>query len=205
MMTGRRLGGFVGLLLLYYIGLAVIPRPVFRQSYARGFRAATGALFGYFPPNGLTRFEAPDIATTIQDSAVRFKNRRTGMVSPPIGFSAWLMGYLPLAALVALTLATPVPWSRRWKALGWGVLWIHVFVLLRVFTLVLFGFCGPPPVGLFYPGPFWAQVIEITSNIIGVSPVTTFVVPILIWIVVCFRREDWESILAPGSTDTARP
>ena len=195
MFTPKRIGGFAWRLLLFYLLLAVAPRSGLREVYASAFRAGAGALFGTFGPHGLVRFELPDQASREQDTKVTFKNRRTGMIHS-IGCSAWLMGYLPLAAFLAPMLATPIPWTRRWKALLWGVFWVHVFVVLRIFLQVLYGFCiHPPPTGLFLPGPFWMKVIGVSTDVISVSPVTTFVVPIFIWILVSFRREDWAKIL----------
>ena len=206
MFTPKRIGGFAWRLLLFYLLLAVAPRAGLREIYASAFRAGAGALFGSFGPRGLVRFEPPEATSLTQDTKVTFKNRQTGMVQS-IGCSAWLMGYLPFAAFLALMLATPIPWSRRWKTLLWGVFWIHLFVVFRIFLLVVFGFCNPPPVGLFAPSPFWAKIISTTTDVIGVSPVTSFVAPILIWILVAFRREDWARILAmtPADANRTRP
>ena len=188
-----------------YTLLAIWPGGGLRGIYSQAFRAGAGALFGSFGSRGLVRFEPPETASLSQDTKVTFKNRQTGMAQS-IGCSAWLMGYLPFAAFLALMLATPIPWSRRWKTLLWGVFWIHLFVVFRIFLLVVFGFCNPPPVGLFAPSPFWAKIISTTTDVIGVSPVTSFVAPILIWILVAFRREDWARILemTPARPSTTR-
>jgi hypothetical protein len=48
------------------------------------------------------------------------------------------LGWYPTAALVALVLATPMSARRRALALGAGVLWIELYVVLRLFAGVLY-------------------------------------------------------------------
>ena len=62
------------------------------------------------------------------DTAIILANRN--MLNPDgkghrfmLTVDAWQMGWAPTAFLVALTLATPIPWRRRWWALFWGWYW----------------------------------------------------------------------------------
>lgn len=196
MFLPERMGGFIWRLLLYYVLLGVAPWPGFRDAYAGLFRAGAEAVFGSFG-RGRIMFEPAPESLRMWDTRVCF-----WIVGVPTGhritYNAWIAGWIPVATLVALVLATRIPWSRRWKALVWGLVWVHVFVLLRVFVLVLFGFSGPPGVPLLSVGPFGHKVLDIALEVVSVSPVTSSLVPVLIWPLVTFRREDWAGALHAG-------
>ena len=190
MWSPERLGGFIWRLSLYYVLLGVAPWPGFRDAYADLFRAGGNTVFGSFGGSGRTKFEPEPRGLRMWDTRVRFAIAGLPM-SRRITYNAWIAGWIPVATLVSLVLATRIPWSRRLRALVWGLAWTHVFVLLRVFVLVLFGFSGPPGLPLFSVGPFGHKVLEVALEVISVAPVTSFVVPVLIWLLVTFRREDW--------------
>ncbi|MGB8169129.1 MAG: hypothetical protein WCF18_16650 [Chthoniobacteraceae bacterium] len=95
------------------------------------------------------------------------------------------LGTRPLALLLALIFATPIPWKRRAVAAVVGLLLLHVGVLLFL------SFC------------LWVESAEV--QLVAFSPtmkalakgaeaagVAQFPIagPVLIWIVVTFRRED---------------
>ena len=199
MFLPKRIGGFAWRLLLYYLLLGVAPWPGFREAYADLFRAGANAVFFSFAQSGRTKFEPASDASGMWDTRVIYT-----IVGTPMGtqssYNAWIAGWIPLATLVALVLATPVPWSRRWRALVWGLVWTHVFILLRVYVLVLFGFSGPPGLPLLSVGPFGHKVLETALEVISVSPVTSSLVPVFIWLLVTFRYEDWA-----GATRHPRP
>ena len=109
-----------------------------------------------------------------------------------LGYSSRYVGYLPTATLIALVIATPTPWSRRWRALFWGLVLVNGFVGVRVAIGLVVGF---REVGLFVYGPFGKTVVDLAYKAVAVSPVTSCVVPALIWILVTFRREDFDTVL----------
>ena len=111
--------------------------------------------------------------------------------------SARLTGYLPTAEVIALILALPIPWSRRWKALFWGLVLVNGFVVLRLEITLLYWFSGDRPFALYSPGPFWSEVLVGAREVVVVSPMLTFAVPVFIWILVTFRRGDLEQWMAP--------
>ena len=199
MFLPRRIGGFTWRLLLYYVLLGVAPWPGFRDAYAGLFRAGGNAVFGSFGQSGRTEFEPAPESLRVFDTRVRF-NIAGSSKWCRLTYNAWIAGWIPVATLVALVLATRIPWSRRWNALLWGLLWTHVFVLLRVLVLVVYGFSGPPCVPLLSVGPWGHTVLEVVLEVVSVSPVTSCVVPVFIWLLVTFRREDWlETLHAHGA------
>ena len=108
-----------------------------------------------------------------------------------VDFDARDMGGGPAALLTALILATPVSWPRR----GWGLLWGIPCVYIICFSF--FGFCiwdessrislvaFTPPVGEFVK-----FVRDLVSAQLGLT------VPVVLWIVVLFRREDFRGRFA---------
>jgi hypothetical protein len=92
--------------------------------------------------------------------------------------------------LVTLVLLTPVPWRRRWRALAWGLVLVGGFVLLRMWLIIFNAFCSPTALALFDPSPFWRRTLAFTTEMLTKSLTTSFVVPLAIWVLVCFRRGD---------------
>jgi len=98
-------------------------------------------------------------------------------------------GWKPLFLLFALVLATPLPLGRRMSALLWGSLCQQGFVMLAL------GFC------------IWQESSEIglvslsaadKEAAMGVRSLLTgqlaVAVPVLIWVLVTFRRGDFEKM-----------
>lgn len=180
----RRIRGFFFTAVLIY-GILIISWPGLGSEYAGCFRACGNLLFSDFGSDGTVQLlpSGPEIAG---DTEVRLTNVR-GQQSWRIAYNSRYTGYMPTAAIIALTLATPVAWRRRWQALFWGMTFVHVFILVRFALSLVYNF---RKVGLFVYGEFWSRTIQIAYEAISVSIVTSCVVPVLIWIAVALRRED---------------
>jgi hypothetical protein len=84
-------------------------------------------------------------------------------------------------------LATPIPWRRRLRALGWGLVWVHGFILL---TVGIFLWNESTRVALVTLTPFWKAVANRLEEL-ALDPVGPgFFAAALIWMVVTFRRRD---------------
>jgi hypothetical protein len=100
---------------------------------------------------------------------------------------AWQMGWAPTAFFMSLVLATPIPWRRRLRALGWGLVWVHGFILL---TVGIFLWNESTRVALVTLTPFWKAVANRLEEL-ALDPVGPgFFAAALIWMVVTFRRRD---------------
>ena len=97
------------------------------------------------------------------------------------------VGWVPTALTIALVLATPIPWPRRLTALAGGLVLIHFFIF---FTLQTWIWNNSSDVSLMTLSDFWQNVTDqldyALMNQIGAS----FSVPVVIWILVTFRRQD---------------
>lgn len=117
---------------------------------------------------------------------------------PPVGTlgtDSWFMGYFPLALLVSLTLATPVSAKRRARALLWGSLLVVLFVVIKM-KLILYNIYGVESVsGELTYGFLKSTYKGIVSNL-GANAT----IPVIIWILVTFKKEDFQKIFLIGDT-----
>ena len=201
MLTPKGIGGFAARVLVLYVLLSAVPGDAVRDAYGRLFRAAGNGIFGTFGSRGVVRFQPHTESSRRTDIKMVFRVLPVQQERSMTGRS-WDTGWRPVATFLALMLATPIPWSRRWRALGWGILCVHVFVALRVLVVVVYGFCGPPGLALFSPGRFWMGIAPAILSI-SIVPATTFMVPIFIWILVSFRRGDRAAIFGATQQATA--
>jgi hypothetical protein len=107
---------------------------------------------------------------------------------------------LPVSVFLALVLATPVPWKRRRRALLWGLLWEHCFILLSMGFLIWF---ESSEIGLVTLSPFWKQVAGGIKEILMAQ--ICLAVPAIIWIAVTFRRGDLPAIFGAQAPKEGAP
>ena len=203
MFRGKRLAGFVFRVLLFY-GLLVLPWPGVRQGYSVFYRESANLLFAS-SSDLIIRFRPRPLSKGDPSKDLEFamsRRRESRERTTPI--DTRLSGYLPTAELVALILATPIPWSRRGKALLWGLLWVSVFIALGHAILLLYSLTHPPA---FIPdlNPVWGNVVYGVYEIIGRAPTPPFVVSILIWILVSFRGSDLSTIFGGSRRKRGHP
>lgn len=184
----RSVYGFALKLALFY-GLLVFPWPGWRDTYAAGHRAIANRVFGSFGSLGSANFRPSTDPGAKHDTVMAIRSRQSP-VEGATGYDARLEGYLPAAVFIALHLATPVPWARKWRTFLLGLIVIHVFVALRI-TIALFHFFNSEgPWRAVHLGP-WATKALGTAFEFGVaSPVCTFLVPGLVWLFLSFRLAD---------------
>ena len=93
--------------------------------------------------------------------------------------------WMPLGLLLSLILATPLPWKRRRRAFLWGCVFQQAFVILAL------GFCiwnESTEVGLVSLSAAGKEAAMAVKSLLAGQLVLA--VPILIWILVTFRRGD---------------
>lgn len=178
--------------------------------YAAAFRAAGNFVFADWYDGAEVRFVPQTAgggtytATRMQDTSLSLKNHGTrAKGQQPV--SSQYIGYVPTALFLALALPTPIRWRRRWRALLWGLLLINAFVLGRMWLIIFNAFCSDTPLALFHPSPFWRRVLAFATETLTKSLTTCFVVPLAIWVLVCFRRADLATLRGSGQAKTARP
>ncbi len=196
MLPPKKIVGFLLRCVLLY-GILAAPWPAVQRAYSAAYAGVANTVFGSFGSDGMVRFQRPP--NSDRPAALEFVIRKRG--APQVGRSPHnptLTGYLATVEVIALILATPVPWLRRCKALVWGMLLVHAYIWLRLEITLLHWFSGDTLLALYKPGPFWSKLLASAFELISVSPTSTFVVPIFIWIVVSFRKSDFEGWVEQG-------
>jgi len=200
MLPPKQIAGFLLRLVLLY-GILAVPWPAVQRAYSAAYAGAANALFGSFGSDGLVQFQRSPKSARPADLELVIRKRG----APQVGRAPHdpiLTGYLAMVEVIALILATPVSWSRRCKAMMWGMLLVHAYIWLRLEITLLHWFSGDSPLALYKPGPFWSKLLASAFELISVSPTSTFVVPIFIWILVSFRRSDFEGWREAARTST---
>jgi len=113
-------------------------------------------------------------------------------------FKLILSFYLQFATLLALTAWTPVPWRRRWGAALLGLAALVVIQHFTVWLSLMRPLMDHPASRLnFSPAEqgfvrsVWAVVV------LAARPATWMSIPVLLWILLTFRRGDFQKMLTP--------
>lgn len=170
-------------------GILVVPQLRGADVYGGVFRAAANVFFGTVGGTGRATFERNPVAHMVQDTTITVQNLRKG-VRGQFEINTYLMGYLATSFVIALILSSPVPWKRRLVALGAGLALISVFVGLRLYLKLADVLSDENPLAVYSFSPLTKKTVVTLGKVLGISPVTTYIAPIFIWILVTFRRED---------------
>ena len=186
---------FAGWWLLIY-GLLIAPWPGAKQLYAGYFRGLGRLVLADDGGRRMLDFQPLDDSDHRWppnfDTAIILGNRDlldTGGNGQKfmLTVDAWQMGWTPTAFLVALTLASPVSWRRRYWALLWGLLLVHCFVLM---TLDIFIWNESTRVSLVTLTPFWKGIAN-WLEAVALAPIgPSFFAAALIWMLLTFRGQD---------------
>ena len=198
MRSAKRITGFFTLFLVAFV-LLMVPWPGLQEGYGAGFRAVGNALFVRFGSAGAVRFRPISTADPDRDMELVLQNRQNGAEYIFTG-STRLQGYKPTAFVLALTLATPIPWRRRWRALLWGFLLVNLYVALRVVVFLLAAFSGDNSLALFTFGPVVKSALDYIHWVVVISFAGWLILPLPIWAFVSLRRQDWRTIVQGTQT-----
>lgn len=184
---------FTSVFMFYMIFLAgwrVLDKP-----FRIYFLAQNNFLFPRYGPHARISFVNTTIPSKDSDVDIRLENRKVGKRGTLL-LSSRRLNYLPTAFTLSLILASRTPWKRRIISLVLGFLLIQVFVSfdmwLRIRGFLSAGQQSPLHViALYPPGGFWS----IAHKVISLSPVTPYIAPAIIWLLVTFRKQDWDQIL----------
>jgi hypothetical protein len=187
----RSLRGFLLRFALLF-GLLILPWPGWHQAYGAYFRAFAQRVFEEH--DGQRRMAFAPVAAPGDpfDTRISMGNRalldadgkgllmRTEVDSRSIG-------WIPTALTLALIVATPIAWSRRIPALAAGLVLVHVFIALTLQTWIWDNSPGVSLLTLSASSKWVADQLQFAFlNQLGAS----FTVPVLIWVVVTFQRQD---------------
>jgi hypothetical protein len=101
------------------------------------------------------------------------------------------VGWLPTALTIALIVATPVRWRRRSWALLWGMLLIKLFILSSVAVYI---WNESTTVSLVTLSPVAKQIADGLEYTLISQLGISFSIPVLVWIAVLFRGQDFRRL-----------
>jgi len=168
--------------------LLAAPWPGLGQAYGRYFRAIGRMVFAADDGQRQLSFETPgENSPRPNDTQIVIVNK--ALMRPdgsgPVRNLDVKFGRESMALLLALILATPVSWPRRGWAALWGLLAIHGVI----FTFLAFCIWNESAeVLLVTVDPFWKAVASGGKQ--ALAGQVNLAVPVLIWLLVTFRRED---------------
>jgi hypothetical protein len=185
--------GFVLRFAVLY-GIFLLPIPAWNDFYGDYFRALGTAIFSSGDGGRVVRFDAHELTHGFSHLGTRITlvNRdAAGAEGKPLFKTSELdtrsIGWVPTALTAALILASPIPWKRRLWALGGGMILIHLFIL---FSLQSWIWDESPAVSLVNYSPFWKARADDLEYTLMTQLGASFSVPLVIWILVTFRRRD---------------
>jgi hypothetical protein len=188
----RRPAGLFFLRFMVVFGLLIAPWPGWNGIYAHYFQALGQMAFNPGESKRVVEFkpntgEFPQLDTQVTlgnlalaDSSGRALVKRTEIDTRSIG-------WVPTALTGALVAATPIPWRRRLTALFAVLVLIHLFIF---FTLQIWVWNNSSDVSLLSLSTFWQSVTDEMNYALLNQLGASFSVPVVIWILVTFRRKD---------------
>ena len=193
MASARRIAIFVCSVAIVYAAL-LWAWSIIGPGYASAFRAVSTLMYSDMGAYGTVRFSPLAQPDAHRDTTVVLRNysdRKEGQFE----ISSRFIGYLPTAMLSALVICTPIPLRRRLTGLAAGLALVHLFIALRMWVVLLWAFGDPRSVAMYHPGPVGRGILEFLIEVLYVSLTGAFVAPIIIWMIICFRRRNRQLLI----------
>ena len=187
------ISGFFVKALAYYVAFLGLWMLI-GESYATAYRASATKIFRKFPPHGTVFITAKVAPTRLLDSELRLGNDKTLAVLTQ-GFSARYHAYAPTRLMLSLILASPFPWRRRCWAVLWGLLLVHAWIVFALFMMIMNGYSGDHAVAMYTFRPSIIKSLMFVTKLATEGIIPRYVVPAGLWILVTFRRGDWEDFM----------
>ena len=198
LITPKGIVRFICLFVLFF-GLFMIPWPTLGRAYTRVYSASAALLFGSFGSTGIVRFEPSsdcqyELYITLYNQAR--KGSDGGIARIQTCHNSRHAGYAYLSFLAALILATPIPFRRKGWALLCGAILIHGLIALQLWLRILHTFAHEP-LSMLALSPLCKHVLSVTHKAFAVNVTFGFILCFFIWVLVAFRRGEWNRIAKP--------
>ena len=177
--------------------LLVAPWPGWYQAYGEAFRVLAGKCLRHPGGGGLAKFTRNPPSSDGLDLTIYLTNaslvNETGAARATwVKLKSRVLGLIPTALLIALIFATPVSWWRRARALGWGLVWCHGYILAALFITICQQYqAAPSGLGVFEWSPLGRRIIGALHEILVEHIGTQMAFTVVVWVLVTFSREDW--------------
>jgi len=198
----KLIGGFLGRFILVY-ALLIVPWPGLTAAYGAYFRALGRTVFAHESGRRDVTVEAnPDHARFDLDTLFNLANRDQVDASGNVpvrrlGLDSRGVGWVPTALIIALALATPGSGRRRLGIFAACLLCIHCYILFSVAVYIWNNTDAASGLDLVTLNPFWKQVMNGLEETLITQMGPAFVLPVVLWALIAFRRQDYAALLAP--------
>lgn len=194
---------FLLLFTISYIGLLWGALSL-EDPYAQGYRSVSKGLYENYGSEGYLQFfpeEDKSSGYKLNNKIVLFnkrhiararQSRQATVRGAELFVSSWYSGMLPTIIFVSLLLASPIPWKRLLIALPLGLLILYGFIFFKLYIAITNEFLQHEWLAIHPANP---KLIRVLHEVFVANIETTIIAPVLIWIVVTFRKKDWEKII----------
>ena len=189
-------------------GLLIAPWPGWDAAYGRFFREVGNLIFSRTNPRHFVIFETGDATIDAARPTEVLAGDRNLLDAHGYGpmkqmeLDTRLVSFVPASLIIALILATPLPWRRRVWALWWGLICLYGFDFLQIAIWLLQEPDNSPGGLALIDLPSFARTVvnHLLDILLDKMDMVGFV-PIVIWVLVTFRQRDLAKLL---SNDTAK-
>ena len=192
---------FIGTVFVY--AMLVAPWHGLEEAYQTCFRAGGNFVYGSIGDRASAKFVPATSKRGRGDTLITLRKRQRPAAEMDVSVSSVQVGYRPTVFLIALALATPIPWSRRWKALVLGLLVVQAFIAFRVGLFLVNLLSNDNALAVYSLSPWVKWVLQSVWLVLFRSPAVHYIGPLLIWLAVTFRRGDFENLM--GRTPAVIP
>lgn len=186
---------FMRVALIY--GLLIAPWPGIRDCYRNIFISIANQFAHSLVPGTFSRFKPHPEKSARNDTVVEIESRRLSLRTT-VGLSARQPAYVQTAFFTSLMLATPLPWSRRWISLIWGLLMVHISLLFWLASVIAYEVLlvrlESNPRADVTLGDLATTLVH---QCLAGEVVVMLLIPVVVWILVCLQ-------LKPLATSTER-
>lgn len=170
-----------GLIFAVVFGILAAPWPGFRGAFAAVLGNELRLVLKFLLPRETVQIHPlpnPTHGSADTEAAVQAAVGSAGSAEDVRGvdFDSRSLGWMPHAMMLALCLATPMRWKRRWTLAAAGLLTTHVFVLTSLAIIVMNG-------AMTDSTPGWLQwTLPRANHLVLDNLWFSFVVPLVIWV-----------------------
>lgn len=177
-------------------GLLSAPFSYFDETYGKFYRKVATASFGKFRETGVVLF------SEMKDPVMTHTNMANYLLVLPNGtydtaaidINTRILGYLPTILLIALVLASPVPWKRKLFALVTGLILVMLLILFKHWISLLWLSEQNPFLKLTHFTGLSKKILTFVNAFISTYSFTVPYFVVGIWLLVTFRVEDLKVI-----------
>jgi len=177
-------------------GLLALPLTFYDQLYGDFYRKLAGSFFNTFRETGLVRFKEgvkPELTHINIGNRALPRGPGGAIKTLPIDINTRYLGYLPTILLIALVLASPVPWKRKLMALALGLVLVTLLVLFKQYISLLWRCDQNPWLQLTDYGEKGKSFLNGTYHFIAVTSSSVLYFVVAIWLLVTFRLDDFRN------------